>query len=48
LTGLAYSLGYADPAHFINDFKSFSGMPPYAFLKTPTVRAESASVLVER
>jgi AraC-like DNA-binding protein len=47
LTGLAYALGYADQAHFIKEFQSFSGLSPYAFVKTEKVGAESASFLVQ-
>jgi AraC-like DNA-binding protein len=47
LTGLAYTLGYADQAHFINDFTSFAGLSPYTFLQTEKVGSESASFLVE-
>lgn len=47
LTGLAYQLGYADQAHFINDFMAFAGLSPYAFLQKEKVGAESGSYLVE-
>jgi AraC-like DNA-binding protein len=30
---LAYSLGYADQAHFIRDFKAVTGVPPSAYRK---------------
>jgi AraC-like DNA-binding protein len=30
---LAYSLGYADQAHFIRDFKAVTGVPPAAYRK---------------
>jgi AraC-like DNA-binding protein len=33
LTDLALDLGYYDQAHFINEFKSFAGISPGAFLK---------------
>lgn len=33
LTDLALKLGYYDQAHFIHDFKSFSGMTPKKYLK---------------
>lgn len=48
LTGLAYELGYADQAHFINDFTGFAGLSPYAFVREEKVGAESNSFLVER
>jgi AraC-like DNA-binding protein len=47
LTGLAYQLGYADQAHFINDFTAFAGISPYSFLQKEKVGAESSSFLVE-
>lgn len=33
LTDLAFKLGYYDQAHFIHDFKAFSGMTPKKYLK---------------
>jgi len=33
LTDTAYSAGYFDQAHFINDFKSFTGQAPQQFFK---------------
>jgi len=32
-TGIAYESGYYDQAHFINDFKAFSGFTPNQYLK---------------
>ncbi|KAA3639779.1 MAG: AraC family transcriptional regulator [Bacteroidetes bacterium] len=34
LTDIAYQAGYADQAHFIRDFKSYTNMTPKAFLKS--------------
>jgi AraC-like DNA-binding protein len=33
LTAIAYDCGYFDQAHFIKDFKSFTGLTPSAYLK---------------
>jgi len=33
LTDLAYENGYYDQAHFIKDFKAFTGMSPKQFFK---------------
>ncbi|RAJ05252.1 helix-turn-helix protein [Chitinophaga skermanii] len=33
LTGLAYELGYFDQAHFIKDFKAFTGQVPSIYFK---------------
>ena len=35
LTDAAYSAGYYDQAHFIKDFKAFTGQAPHDFFKTP-------------
>ena len=35
LTEAAYSAGYYDQAHFIKDFRSFTGQTPLDFFKTP-------------
>ncbi|WP_207510823.1 helix-turn-helix domain-containing protein [Longitalea luteola] len=35
LTDAAYSAGYYDQAHFIKDFRSFTGQTPHDFFKTP-------------
>jgi methylphosphotriester-DNA--protein-cysteine methyltransferase len=35
LTEAAYSAGYYDQAHFIKDFRSFTGQAPLDFFKTP-------------
>lgn len=34
LTDMAYGAGYFDQAHFIKDFKSFTGLSPHDFFKT--------------
>jgi AraC-like DNA-binding protein len=34
LTELAYRSGYFDQAHFIKDFKRYTGMTPKQYLKT--------------
>jgi AraC-like DNA-binding protein len=34
LTNMAYAAGYFDQAHFIKDFKSFTGLAPHDFFKT--------------
>lgn len=36
LTETAYSAGYYDQAHFIKDFKSFTGQTPTAFFDSPS------------
>ncbi len=33
LTELAYEQGYYDQAHFIHDFKSYTGNPPSQFIE---------------
>lgn len=35
LTEAAYSAGYYDQAHFIKDFRAFTGQTPHDFFKTP-------------
>jgi AraC-like DNA-binding protein len=35
LTDAAYSAGYYDQAHFIKDFRAFTGQAPHDFFKTP-------------
>jgi AraC-like DNA-binding protein len=35
LTDTAHAAGYFDQAHFIKDFKSFTGQTPLTFFKTP-------------
>lgn len=35
LTQAAYSAGYFDQAHFIKDFRAFTGQTPLEFFKTP-------------
>jgi AraC-like DNA-binding protein len=45
LTAGAYGLGYADQAHFIHDFKLFSGFSPLVFLKSAAIGSESASFI---
>lgn len=45
LTTLAYELGYSDQAHFINDFKTFTQLAPYAFLKNANLGSESNSFI---
>ncbi|OQP65680.1 helix-turn-helix transcriptional regulator [Niastella populi] len=37
LTEAAYSAGYYDQAHFIKDFRSFTGQTPHDFFKTPQI-----------
>jgi AraC-like DNA-binding protein len=34
LTSIAYDCGYFDQAHFIKDFKSFTGLTPSAYMKS--------------
>ncbi len=45
LTRLGYDLGYADQSHFISDFKEFSGLSPYEFIKMTNLGSESASFI---
>ncbi len=41
LTNIAYELGYSDQAHFINDFRTFTQLAPYEFLKSANLGSES-------
>jgi AraC-like DNA-binding protein len=45
LTAIAHSLNYTDQPHFIKDFKAFSGMTPYEFVKDPNFGSESSSFI---
>lgn len=45
LTQLAYELDYTDQSHFIKDFKLFSGLSPYEFVKQANLGSESASFI---
>lgn len=45
LVQLAYSLDYSDQSHFINDFKLFSGLSPYDFVKGNSLGSESSSFI---
>ncbi len=45
LIQLAYDLDFADQSHFINDFKQFSGLSPYEFVKTNSLGSESSSYI---
>lgn len=45
LTAIAYQLNYTDQSHFIKDFKTFSGMTPYEFVKNQTLGSESSSFI---
>lgn len=45
LTDLAYRRGYYDQAHFNRDFKEFSGITPYQFVKERTLGSESSSFI---
>jgi AraC-like DNA-binding protein len=45
LTSLGFELGYADQSHFIKEFREFSGMSPYHFVRNKSVGAESSSYL---
>lgn len=45
LAALAYDLYYSDQAHFINDFKKFSGITPYEFVQLTILGQESSSFI---
>ena len=45
LTRIAHQLEYADQAHFNREFKAFSGLTPYEFIRTKTIGSESASFI---
>ncbi|MCE2541741.1 MAG: AraC family transcriptional regulator [Acidobacteria bacterium] len=39
LTGVAHDAGFYDQAHFIHEFRAFSGMTPGEFAASPRVSA---------
>ena len=43
LTMISYQLNYTDQSHFIKDFRTFSGITPYQFVKEQNLGAESSS-----
>jgi AraC-type DNA-binding domain-containing proteins len=45
LTDIAYEMNYTDQAHFIHDFKKFSGISPYEFVRNKNLGSESASFI---
>lgn len=45
LTQVAYDLEYTDQSHFIKDFKLFSGLSPYDFVRQANLGSESASFI---
>ncbi|WP_166923387.1 helix-turn-helix domain-containing protein [Flavobacterium poyangense] len=45
LTTLTYDLNYADQSHLISDFKEFSDLSPYQFIKKESLGAESSSFI---
>jgi AraC-like DNA-binding protein len=42
---IAHDLDYADQSHFIKDFRTFSGMTPYDFVKNHNLGSESSSFI---
>lgn len=48
LTDLAYACGYYDQAHFIKDFKAFSGFTPNQFMHSHPLGGESSSFIYAR
>ncbi|HMR82586.1 MAG TPA: helix-turn-helix domain-containing protein, partial [Niabella sp.] len=47
LSDIAYELNYYDQAHFINEFKSFSGYTPLAFCRQSKNFEETSSMFIE-
>jgi AraC-like DNA-binding protein len=45
LASISYELEYVDQSHFIKDFKLFSGLTPYAFVRKHALGSESSSFL---
>lgn len=45
LTAIAHRLDYSDQAHFINEFKQFSGMTPYDFVQKKRLGSDSSSFI---
>ncbi len=45
LTQIGYDMGYADQSHFIRNFKLFSGISPYEFVRNKALGSESASFI---
>ncbi|NOS93460.1 MAG: helix-turn-helix transcriptional regulator [Cyclobacteriaceae bacterium] len=45
LTELAHHLNYSDQSHFINDFRQFSGITPYEFVKNKRLGSDSSSFI---
>jgi AraC-like DNA-binding protein len=45
LTTIAHALNYTDQSHFISEFKAFSGMTPYEFVRNPSFGSESSSFI---
>jgi AraC-like DNA-binding protein len=47
LTSIAHELNYTDQSHFIKDFKAFSGMTPYEFVKNRSFGSDSSSFIYD-